>query len=341
MPERAAARRAGGGIELVTGGIGGLAGLAKAGPELGRLYFVVGAFDGLHRGHSYLLARLREAAALRRARPAVITFDHHPDEILVGAAPPILCDPLERLVRFGHAGVDVVIVQHFDAALRMTPYADFVGAIAEQVELAGFLMTPDAAFGYERRGTPDALAQLGRSLGFEVSVVEPLVIDGRAVRSAVIRTDIAAGRLDPARRLLGRSVAVVGQVSGELGERRVFSGERAGAAGERAVFSGERAGPSGERADVAGAVSRRPAPDGAAAIDRRVAVSFELPVALPPVGRYRAAVEAAWAPDEPRTATPVAAIAEIGPGGNVRLEFRGRREPPPADRLRIRLIGPS
>src|SRR5450631_3501034 len=108
---------------------------------LGRLFFVVGAFDGLHRGHTYLLARLRTAAARYRARPAVITFDHHPDEILVGAAPPVLCDPAERLVRFGRAGVDVVVVQHFDAALRLTPYTDFVAALRQRFDLAGFLMT--------------------------------------------------------------------------------------------------------------------------------------------------------------------------------------------------------
>jgi riboflavin kinase / FMN adenylyltransferase len=293
MAEPASPRSAGSGIQLVAGGIDDL---DRLGSGLGRLYFVVGAFDGLHRGHAYLLARLREAAAAHRARPAVITFDHHPDEILVGAAPPVLCDPLERLVRFEHAGVDVVLIQHFDAALRLTPYDTFVGGIASRVDLAGFLMTPDAAFGHERGGTPAALAELGRTLAFEVSVVEPLEIDGRPVRSTEIRADIAEGRLDAARRLLGRSFAMVGRV-----ERQ---GSRQSA--ERGPWS----------------------------------VSFELPVALPPAGRYRAGVEAAWAPDQPRTASPSPAIVDVGPGGEVSVELLGRRDSPAADRLRIRLIAP-
>src|SRR5450755_320072 len=241
--------------------------------EAGRLFFVVGAFDGLHRGHLYLLAQLRAAAARHQARPAVITFDHHPDEILLGAAPPVLCDPSERLVRFGRAGVDVVVVQHFDAAVRMTPYADFVAALARRVELAGFLMTPDAAFGHERRGTPAALAELGRSLGFAVEVVDPFDIDGRPVRSTEIRADIAAGDLQPARRLLGRSVAVVG---------RVASGS----------------------------------------------VSFDLPVALPPAGRYRVDVEPAWAPGQPRSGRPVPAFGVVRPGGSFSIEVhRGGSRP--------------
>jgi riboflavin kinase/FMN adenylyltransferase len=183
------------------------------GPELGPLFFVVGAFDGLHRGHGYLLAQLRAAAARHHARPGVITFDHHPDEILVGAAPPVLCDPAERLVRFGRAGVDVVVVQHFDAAVRMTTYQEFVAAISRRVELAGFLMTPDAAFGHERHGTPSALADLGGSSGFAVDVVAPLELDGRPVRSTEIRAEIATGDLQGARRLLGRSVAVAGRIA--------------------------------------------------------------------------------------------------------------------------------
>jgi FAD synthase len=178
----------------------------------GRLFVVVGVFDGLHRGHRYLLARLRAAAARHGARPAVITFDAHPDEIVVGAAPPLLCDPDERLARLAAAGVEVTVVQHFDARLRLTEYDAFVAAIRGRVELAGFLMTPDAAFGHQRRGTPASLAELGVRWGFGVVVVPPFELDGEPVRSGTIRLDIAAGDLSGARRLLGRPVAVTGEV---------------------------------------------------------------------------------------------------------------------------------
>ena len=243
--------------------------------SVGRLFVVVGVFDGLHRGHMYLLRRLVRSARERGARPSVITFDHHPDEILVGAAPPLLCDPAERLERLAAAGVETTVVQHFDDALRMTPYDAFIGRIQARTGLAGILMTPDAAFGHERRGTPQTVAALGAEAGFEVEVAPPFTIDGRPIRSTDIRDAIAAGDLAEARTLLGRPVAVVGTASSE------------------AVGEG------------------------------RSRVTFALPVALPPPGRYPVGVSASGR--RPTRATAEVSGSELtidAPAeGRVRVSF--------------------
>jgi FAD synthase len=97
----------------------------------------------------------------------------------------------------------------------MTPYEGFVRRIAERVDLAGFLMTPESAFGHDRLGTPETVSELGRSVGYVVEVVQPFLVDGRPVSSAEIRRAIAAGRLDEAERLLGRAYAVMGTVAAD------------------------------------------------------------------------------------------------------------------------------
>jgi riboflavin kinase/FMN adenylyltransferase len=182
-------------------------------PSLGRLFVVVGVFDGLHRGHAYLLEQLGRAAVEHGARPAVVTFDHHPDEILTGSAPPLLCDPDERLERLEAAGVAVTVVQTFDVALRETPFDAFVRRIAERVDLAGFLMTPDSAFGFERAGTPKTVAAMGGELGYAVDEVPQFTLDGQPVSSSKVRAAIAAGDLATAEGLLGRPYSVVGRGS--------------------------------------------------------------------------------------------------------------------------------
>ncbi len=190
-------------------------GVADLLPEHGPLFAVIGVFDGLHLGHRYLLERLVAEAEARAARPTVITFDSHPDEILIGAAPPLLLDPAERFRMLGEAGVEVLVVQHFDAALRSTEYDEFVHRITSRTRLAGLLMTPDAAFGHERRGTPEAVRALGEVDGFDLVVAPPFALDERSVRSSDVRSAIAAGDFDAAERLLGRPYAVVGEVGGD------------------------------------------------------------------------------------------------------------------------------
>ena len=186
-------------------------GLGHLAPSDRPAFVVVGVFDGLHLGHAYLVDRLVEEAQRRDARPVVITFDHHPDEILTGSAPPLLCDPEERLEHLAAAGVDATVVVHFDQHLRETSYDAFVASIADRGPIAGFLMTPDAAFGYQRAGTPATLGELGRTAGFEVVVAPPFELDGRPVRSTEVRAAITTGQLTLAARLLGRPHAVVGE----------------------------------------------------------------------------------------------------------------------------------
>ena len=192
-----------------------VSGVANLTPEHGRLFVVIGVFDGLHRGHAYLLDALVREAGARGARPTVITFDHHPDEVITGAAPPLLLDPEERLARLADAGVEVTVVHHFDEATRETPFDAFVRAIAERVDLAGFLMTPESAFGHDRGGTPDSVGALGSALGYDVVVVPTLELGGWPIRSTDIRAAIARGDLDAADRLLGRRYAICGVVTAD------------------------------------------------------------------------------------------------------------------------------
>jgi riboflavin kinase / FMN adenylyltransferase len=188
-------------------------GVDRLSPQHGPIFAVIGVFDGLHRGHVYLLGHLAREALARGARPCVITFDHHPDEVLTGTAPPLLVHPDERVDRLASAGVSVTVVQPFDDAVRHTTYGDFLGSIRARTDLAGLLMTPDAAFGYQRAGTPDAVRELGQREGFDLVVVDPFTIDGVAVKSTDIRAAIERGDLATAERLLGRPVALRGELS--------------------------------------------------------------------------------------------------------------------------------
>jgi riboflavin kinase / FMN adenylyltransferase len=169
-------------------------------------------FDGVHRGH---LEMLRTAVAAGRrlgAKPVVVTFHPHPETVLRGATPPLLCDEAEKVALLERAGADYVVLQPFDRRFAEQPAESFLRRLAQGRALVGVVMSPETAFGRDRDGTLAAVEQMAPTLGFEVIRVAQVARGGRRVSSGRIREAIASGRLAVARRLLGRNYAVVGEV---------------------------------------------------------------------------------------------------------------------------------
>ncbi len=181
----------------------------------------VGTFDGVHRGHQDVLARLVARASTRGCPSIVVTFNPHPLEVVnPAAAPPLLTTFHEKLEVIAQSGVEHAAVLPFTPALAALGAEEFV----DEVLIARFGMRElfvghDHGFGRGRMGDIDVLRALGRDRGFGVTVLEPVVLaNGQAVSSTAIRRAVAGGDLTKAADGLGRPYAVSGRVVG--GDRR-------------------------------------------------------------------------------------------------------------------------
>jgi riboflavin kinase/FMN adenylyltransferase len=177
-----------------------------------RFVVAVGVFDGVHRGHAAMIRSEASAANRLNAHAVVVTFDPHPETVLRGSTPLLLCDPAEKAALLAAAGADYVVVQPFDQAFADQPAAAFLNRLANGRELVGVVMTPETAFGRDRDGTLATIEGLAPKLGIELIHVDQLLVGGRRISSGRIREAVAAGRLAEARRLLGRNYAVTGEV---------------------------------------------------------------------------------------------------------------------------------
>lgn len=174
----------------------------------------IGNFDGVHLGHRRLLARACSEAA-RDGRPsAVLTFDPHPREHFRPDEPSFrLTSEAVKLKILARAGLDMVFVRRFDAALAATGAEAFVtGLLARELRLSEVVVGQDFHFGRERAGTPDALRGFAGSVGIATRIEPALIVDGEPVSSSRIRTHLAAGEVAPANRLLGYRWLVAGEV---------------------------------------------------------------------------------------------------------------------------------
>ncbi|MFN8521273.1 MAG: FAD synthetase family protein [Chloroflexota bacterium] len=184
-----------------------------------RFVATVGVFDGVHLGHAHVLERLRDLAADLGAAPVAVTFDPHPQAVITGRAPDLICDPLEKLARIADAGAQAIVVQRFDEAFRAQTAEQFLERLARGRDLVGLVMSHESAFGRDRQGTVDTVRRLAARDGFRLVEVDTLEVDGEPVSSSRVRAAVASGNLAAAERLLGRRYAVTGTVACDAGGR--------------------------------------------------------------------------------------------------------------------------
>ena len=180
-----------------------------------RSAITVGTFDGVHRGHQDVAARLVKLAQERALTSMVITFDPHPLEIVnPSAAPPLLTTTEEKLEALAQSGVDVVVVLPFTPELAALSAEAFVDQILRGAcRLEALLIGHDHGFGRNRMGDAGVLQSLGAQRGFTVELVEPVQgSEGYAVSSTAIRRAVAGGDLARAADGLGRPYSVAGTV---------------------------------------------------------------------------------------------------------------------------------
>lgn len=184
-----------------------------AGWPPGTLHLAIGVFDGVHRGHRALVARLREGASAARATALAATFDPLPIRVLAPGAPPsALSDADERAALLATAGAEGVVVFPFDDSFAALGAAAFVGRVAGAGQVRRIVVGPDFRFGHDREGDVALLERLGAAQGFGVEVVPPLEHAGEVVSSTRIRNLLLAGDVRGAAELLGRDYGVRGSV---------------------------------------------------------------------------------------------------------------------------------
>jgi riboflavin kinase/FMN adenylyltransferase len=179
----------------------------------------IGNFDGVHRGHQALLAQLREAADRLGLETAVMTFEPHPREFFaqragdLSKAPTRIASLRDKLQALTDAGVDRVIVEHFNAHFASLSPEEFVERVlVEGLHVRWLIVGEDFCYGSRRAGNIDTLMEAGRKYGFEVVALPTVLNNGSRISSSAVRAALAEGDFDHAAALLGHRYGISGHV---------------------------------------------------------------------------------------------------------------------------------
>jgi riboflavin kinase/FMN adenylyltransferase len=167
----------------------------------------IGMFDGVHRGHQFVLQHVVDEARQRGLQSMAITFDK--------TGPETLTPLVQKRILLMKTGIDRIEVLTFDDALKhMTAHQFMQQVLRDEYGVKVLLTGYDNRFGYNRLEGFDDYVRYGKELGIEVTSLPPAPSKrkGSCVSSSLIRELIADGNISEANELLGYPYTLLGSV---------------------------------------------------------------------------------------------------------------------------------
>lgn len=179
----------------------------------------IGNFDGVHLGHQALLARVVAAAQNLQLEAAVMTFEPHPREFFaarsgdLARSPTRIANLRDKLESLGNAGIDRVIVEHFNEQFASMSPQDFTRRVlVDGLHVKWLMVGEDFCYGARRAGNVQMLAEAGREFGFHVETLPAVMHDATRISSSAVRAALADGDFVRTGHLLGHPYAISGHV---------------------------------------------------------------------------------------------------------------------------------
>ena len=174
----------------------------------------IGFFDGVHRGHRFLINNVVKEAASRGLLSTVVTFDRHPRQVLGSDFQPrLLSTNEEKMLLLSKTGVERCVMLPFSEQMAQMTACDFMKKILRdrlgvQVLIIGY----DNRFGHNRSEGFDNYVRYGREMGIEVMSAQSFLLHGINVSSSVIRSFLQEGEIEMAENCLGYPYFFTGKV---------------------------------------------------------------------------------------------------------------------------------
>lgn len=178
------------------------------------LVATIGFFDGVHRGHQFLIKQVCDEAKASGMESAVITFDEHPRKVLHQDYQPRLLSTLEeKLILLSRTGIGNAVVLHFDREMAGLSAHDFMEKVLrDRLNVKKLIIGYDNRFGHNRAEGFYDYVRMGHEMGIEVIQSQAFSLDGVNVCSSYIRKLIEKGELELANKCLGYPYAIYGKV---------------------------------------------------------------------------------------------------------------------------------
>lgn len=173
----------------------------------------IGFFDGVHRGHHFLIEQVKRVAYEKKLASTLITFPIQPKQVLVPDFKPALLSTFEEKIELlQHTGADQCLVLPFTQEFSKLTAKEFMSLLKTQYRVEALVVGHDHRFGHKKSEGFEDYVRYGKELGISLILAEPLFIEEVGVSSSLIRKLVGECRIEQANRLLGHHYRLKGKV---------------------------------------------------------------------------------------------------------------------------------
>ena len=171
-----------------------------------KVALTIGKFNGFHLGHQTLLSDITKAAAEQGMTPKILKLVTKDGDIFDKVE-------VEGFLKDRFPSIEGVEYITFSPEFAKMSPEEFVSEVlVKQMNVGYVAVGVDFRFGKDRAGDTDTLRELGSKYGFEVSILDKLMIEGSIVSSSLIREKLSDGDMDSTKMYLGRPYSIKGTV---------------------------------------------------------------------------------------------------------------------------------
>lgn len=184
-------------------------------PEFRKAVITIGTFDGVHRGHREVIAKLKEEATRIGGETVIITFHPHPRKIVSSAILGIrLINTMEEKVELlSQLGIDHLVIVPFTEAFANQPAEDYIRSfLIDRFHPHTIIIGYDHRFGRDRLGDFRLLEKHAAGFEYDLKEIPKHLLENISISSTNIREAILHSDFETANKLLGYDFFFTGVV---------------------------------------------------------------------------------------------------------------------------------
>ena len=175
----------------------------------------LGTFDGVHKGHKYVLKRMNEIAKKEGGESVLLTFYPHPRHVLQPEDQKLkLLNTIEEKIKeLEKSGIQHFVIHEFTKDFSRTKSVNFIrDLLVNKLKMKHMVVGYDHHFGRNREGSYNELKELSELYNFKLEQIPPQDESEVTVSSTKIRKLLSNGSVEKANAYLGYNYLINGIV---------------------------------------------------------------------------------------------------------------------------------